>query len=66
MLLGDLGHSILECCNLDLVGTKDLAKSAWVVMEEGFAQVVEILWGEFKEHFELGLLDFLEHILVVK
>jgi hypothetical protein len=52
--------------HLDLVGPEDLAQGRRLVVEERLAQVVKVGWGEFQEHLELTLFDFLEHVLVVE
>lgn len=66
VLLGHLRLIVLVSSDLDLVGTQDLTQCTGVVVEEGFAQIVEILGSKFYEHLELRFLDFLEDILVIE
>ena len=56
----------LIACDLDFIGTKNLTKSCWVIVEKWFAEVVEVLRCEFKEHLKLTLLDFLKYIFVIE
>jgi hypothetical protein len=50
----------------DFECTEYFAECAGVVVEEGLAEVVEVLGREIDEPVELVLLDLLEDVLVVK
>src|SRR5688572_9825760 len=52
--------------DLELISTEDLTKSARIVMEEGFAQVIEVDRRKLNKHFELCFFNFFENIFVIK